>query len=151
MSQKSSAEELLRIEHILKIAREQLAIYDAAIAAGQPVPTSFHVLAKPNAHKRRLRSFDEATYKEEAMLMQVAGLRMIEQKAEACKHSIQMMLLAEKRYAEWGLEMLNLFVPQARQELDAADCAEAAALSTSLPRAVGRRAVVGKSVAAGNC
>lgn len=129
MSQKSSAEELLSLEHILKIAREQLAIYDAAIAAGQPVPASFHVRAKPNAYKRRLRSFDETAYKEEAMLMQVAGLRMIEQKAEACKQSIQMMLLAEKRYAEWGLEMLNLFVPQARQELDAADWTEATAVN----------------------
>lgn len=128
MSQQSPAEQLVTVEHMLKGAREQLAIYDAALAAGQPVPASFHVRIKPNADKSSL-TFDEATYKEEAMLRQVAGLRMIEQKAEECKHSIQLVLRARKRHAEWGLEILNLFVPQARQEIDAADCMEAAMLN----------------------
>lgn len=55
------------------------------------------------------------------------------------------------RLARFDLECSRRWAPGVRRDLDVADCAEAAALSTSLPRAVGRRAVVGKSVAAGNC
>jgi hypothetical protein len=55
------------------------------------------------------------------------------------------------RLARFDLECSRRWALGVRRDLDVADCAEAAALSTSLPRAVGRRAVAGKSVATGSC
>ncbi|OBT82793.1 hypothetical protein VE02_09012 [Pseudogymnoascus sp. 03VT05] len=59
--------------------------------------------------------------------------------------------LKQLQLAQFDLAYFRRWALRFRRDLDVSDCAEAAALSTSLPRAVGRRAVAGKSVAPGSC
>lgn len=117
---------------------------------------------EPNARKRSLRSFrrDESNCKEEIMEEPLGSLKTLRQQSaedmlaireefKALEQRIQYLILSNLRYqAERDLEILNRWALQARPNLDIADCAEAAALSTTLPQALGEGAVADEPITA---
>ncbi|OBT74902.1 hypothetical protein VF21_06093 [Pseudogymnoascus sp. 05NY08] len=146
-----------------RLAREQLDTYDHAIATGRPLPDFFFAHLVSNPRKRSLRSFryDGSMCTAAMKLDYVRRLRAVESSVglpaidrhfNTLEQHIQKLLLSIQKFiVEGGLRNLNQWALISRRNLDVADCAEAAALSTSLPRAVGRRAVAKKSVAPGSC
>lgn len=131
-------------------AREQLAIYDHAIATRRPLPASFFAPLGSNPRKRSLRSFrcDESTCTEAMKLDYVRRLRAVKcsetmlainRHSKILEQQIQKMMLSNQRdFVERGLRNLNQWALLSRRNLDVANCAEAAALSRTLPRAMGK-------------
>lgn len=121
----------------LSFVREQLAIYDGAIAGGYPLPASFTARFEPDTRKRSLGSFlhDEPTYNQEMMLDYVTRLRAYEkQRTERLvAFQSQLRLLEQLNQRRLFVGNLNQFVTQARRELDVADSVKEAAQSTTLP------------------
>ncbi|KAL5347043.1 hypothetical protein ACLOAV_008186 [Pseudogymnoascus australis] len=116
----------------LSFVREQLAIYDGAIAGGYPLPASFTARFEPDTRKRSLGSFlhDEPTYNQEMMLDYVIRLRAYE---------TERLMAFRDRFRQLNQRRLfvgniKLCVAQARRELDVADSVKEAAQSTALPR-----------------
>lgn len=113
---------------------------------------------EPNARKRSLRSFrrGESNYKEEPLeslktLQQQSAedLLAIREEFNVLELHIQYLILSNQKYlAERDLEILNRWALQARPNLDIADCAEAAALSTTLPQALGEGAFADEPITA---
>ncbi|OBU00092.1 hypothetical protein VE01_01836 [Pseudogymnoascus verrucosus] len=102
---------------LLRYVRRKLAIYDTAIASGQPVPPSFSARFEPNARRRSLRSFlfDEATYKEEVMLGRVRELRRYETMLRGL-----IELFERRQEVQDNLGRVESLVRRAGQEIDAA-------------------------------
>jgi hypothetical protein len=100
-------------------AREQLAIYDHAIATGRPLPASFFAPLGSNPRKRSLRSFryDESTCTEAMKLDYVRRLRAVKcseamlainRHCKILEQQIQKMMLSNQRdFVERGLRNLN--------------------------------------------
>lgn len=120
----------------LSSVRKQLAIYDDAIAAGRPLPTSF------TARFGALSPHDESSYNTDMMLDYVRRLRAFEKESTdkflACEAQLDMLMeqnrrrlfLARQQQADRNPGYHNQSAPRARQELDATDSSEAAAQST---------------------
>ncbi|OBT48965.1 hypothetical protein VE00_00648 [Pseudogymnoascus sp. WSF 3629] len=111
------------IERTLQHIRDQLAIYDSAIAAGQPVPASFSAHLEPMARQLDLEwfSLDEATYTEEAMLEHIEALRKYERDLRLLESLPQQIWLFKRlQEAERNLWIVHQLVWDARQEIDAA-------------------------------
>lgn len=68
----------------------------------------------------------------DAMLAIVRHCKILEQQIQ------KMMLSNQRDFVERGLRNLNQWALLSRRNLDVANCAEAAALSTTLPRAMGK-------------
>lgn len=131
-------------------AREQLAIYDHAIVTKRPLPASFFAPLGSSPRKRSLQSFryDESTCTEAMKLDYVRRLRAVKcseamlainRHCKILEQQIQKMMLSNQRdFVERGLRNLNQWALLSRRNLDVANCAEAAALSTTLPRAMGK-------------
>ncbi|KFZ12306.1 hypothetical protein V502_07158 [Pseudogymnoascus sp. VKM F-4520 (FW-2644)] len=109
-------------------AYDELAMYEAAIAAGGPLPEPPRFLI-PSARKQSLRS---------AARGQRIAMQHMEMLRTLTRNSDVMML---NRGLEVDLAYLRHAVRRARRELDVADSVKEAAQSTSLPGGVGGRAV----------
>lgn len=114
-------------------------MYEEAIAAGDPLPEPPGFLI-PSARKRSLRS--AAREQRRAMMEHVEMLRILTRNADV------MVLNSRLAGLEVDLASLRRVVRRARRELDVADSVKEAAQSTTLPRAVGGRAVAKAPVTA---
>lgn len=112
-------------------AYDELAMYEEAIAAGDPLPEPPGFLI-PSARKRSLRS---AARERRRAMEHVEMLRTLTRNADL------IMLNSRLAGLEVDLAGLRRVVGRARRELDVADSVKEAAQSTSLPRAVGGHAV----------
>lgn len=113
------------IERTLQQIRDQLSIYDSAIASGQPVLTCFSAHLEPMACELDLEwfSLDEATYTEEAMLEHIEALRKYERELRLLESLPQQIWLFKRlQEAERNLWVVTQLVWDARHEIDAAGC-----------------------------
>lgn len=120
-------------------AYDELAMYEEAIAAGDPLPEPPKFLI-PSARKRSLRS---AARERRRAMEHVEMLRTLTRNADL------IMLNSRLAGLEVDLAGLRRVVGRARRELDVADSVKEAAQSTSLPGGrVGGRAVARAPVTA---
>lgn len=109
-------------------AYSELAVYEAAIAAGTPLPAPSTLLASST----RKQSLFSVTREERDAMQQVEELRRL------TRANDRMVL----RHMQWciGVDLghLTQWARDARKDLDIADWEAAAARSTTLPRVVGR-------------
>jgi hypothetical protein len=117
------------LEASLEATYSELSIYEAAIAAGTLLPV-------PSTNEERRRLFSLAVpLNPRSMTEYVEGLRQ----SVSLKEEMLTCMRLDKARREIYIIQLN--VRQARQELDAADFANAVATSMTLPRAMGKGAV----------
>lgn len=109
-------------------AYSELAVYEAAIAAGTPLPAPSTLLASST----RKQSLFSVMREERDAMQQVEELRRL------TRANDRMVL----RHMQWciGVDLghLTQWARDARKDLDIADWEAAAARSTTLPRVVGR-------------
>jgi hypothetical protein len=112
----------------------QLAIYDAAIAAGEPLPEPSRGPFRAMERKHRKRMWASGINVGEMTAAEYVGeLRFLEHLQQEGLMTLRQM------FTEIDRQYLEIFVQLARKELDVANSVEAAAWSTTLPGAMGRR------------
>ena len=110
----------------------ELAIYEAIITARTPLPAPTEISFLPITFKERHVLLARALiYEQFSTINYVVFLRVLEQR--------QKRIMAAKQLVSARIDMrfIQNVVSRARKELDAADCAKAAAWSTTLPQAMG--------------
>jgi hypothetical protein len=122
------AQRQLPMQLSLEAISSELSIYDATIAAGTPLP------APRYSRERRLLLGPDVVFRGSTMEY-VESLR---RSARRMKKGIAFRRLM---YAQLDMRIFQRNVRQARQELEAADFANAVAMSMTLPQAMGKSAV----------
>ncbi|OBT82794.1 hypothetical protein VE02_09013 [Pseudogymnoascus sp. 03VT05] len=121
----------------LAAASSQLAIYDAAIAAGTPLPVPARFPFRPITpeHREKLLA-NGIEYKQKSTMDYVEYLRGAVPRGNE----------SLARLRERNSRSLQGLLLMARKELDVADCANATARPTTLPRAMGKSTVTEEPV-----
>lgn len=116
---------LQRQQLIVNSIVSRLAIYEAAMAAGTPFPLPPRM--RPITRQERKRLLAKGRDSKERSMDFVEYLRA----------AVPRNKKALARLGEESVRDLQVMMPLARKELDVAGCAEAAARSMALPRAMG--------------